>query len=129
MRKDGQVKTPAVYGMVGVDITGKKDCLGLWIAESESSKYWLSVLNELKNRGVKDILICAVDGLTGFKEAIKAVFPETEFQSCIVHQIRNSLKYVSYKHGKEITNDLKLLYRAATEESALQELEKFEANG
>lgn len=94
-----------------------------------SSKYWLSVLNELKNRGVKDILIYAVDGLTGFTEAIKAVFPETEVQSCIVHQIRNSLKYVSYKHGKEITNDLKLLYRAATEESALQELEKFEANG
>jgi putative transposase len=125
IRKDGIVKNSAVYGIIGITIDGNKECLGLWIGESESSKFWLYVLNEIKNRGVKDILIFAVDNLTGVSEAIKAVFPTTEIQKCIVHQIRNSLAFVSWKERKAVASDLKNIYRASTEEQGLVELEKF----
>lgn len=125
-RWDGEVKNIAVYGAIGIDIDGNKECLGLWIAETESSKYWLGVLNELKSRGVNDIFIFAIDGLTGLEEAIASSFPKSEVQGCIVHQIRNSLKYVSYKDYKEVVKDLKKIYRADSEESASFELEVFE---
>jgi len=125
IRKDGIVKNSAVYGIIGITIDGNKECLGLWIGESESSKFWLYVLNEIKNRGVKDILIFSVDNLNGISEAIKTVFPTTEIQKCIVHQIRNSLAFVSWKERKEAAGDLKNIYRASTEEQGLVELEKF----
>jgi putative transposase len=127
IRKDGIVKNSAVYGIIGITIDGNKECLGLWIGESESSKFWLYVLNEIKNRGVKDILIFAVDNLNGVSEAIKAVFPTTEIQKCIVHQIRNSLAFVSWKERKEAASDLKNIYRASTEEQGLVELENFKS--
>lgn len=125
IRKDGQVKNCAVYGVIGINIEGNKECLGLWIGESESSKFWLYVLNEIKNRGVKDILIFSVDNLNGISEAIKAVYPNTDIQKCIVHQIRNSLAFVSWKERKEAASDLKNIYRASTEEQGLLELENF----
>lgn len=125
IRMDGVVKNKAVYGLIGIDILGRKDCLGLWISGNESSKYWLSVLTEIKNRGVKDVLIFAVDGLPGFPEAIGTAFPRSEIQMCIVHQVMNSLKYVSYKDMKEVSSDLKLIYKAPTEESGYEELRKF----
>lgn len=114
----------ATYIVVGVTIDGYKDVLGIWIGEHETSKFWLSVLNELKNRGVKDVLIFCVDGLNGFKEAITATFPESEIQRCIIHQIRNSMKYISYKDMKEFCADLKALYTAISEEQALVEFDK-----
>lgn len=98
----------------------------MWIGENESAKFWLSVLNELKNRGVQDILITCVDNLTGFSQAIGACYPQTEIQKCIIHQIRNSTRYVSYKDLKKVTADLKPIYKAATEEAALVELDRFE---
>ena len=98
---------------------GKKDVLGMYVGENESAKYWLSILNGLKNRGVEDILIACVDGLTGFPEAISAVYPKTEVQQCIIHQIRNSTKYVSYKDIKALMADLKKVYAAVDEETAL----------
>ncbi|HBG7679769.1 TPA: transposase, partial [Clostridioides difficile] len=103
-----------------------KEVLGIWIGENESSKYWLKVLTDVKNRGVKDILIASVDGLVGFSDAIKAVFPDTEIQRCVVHQIRNTLNYVSYKNRKEFAKDLKKVYAAITEEVALSELSLLE---
>ncbi|MCX0365763.1 IS256 family transposase, partial [Clostridium perfringens] len=103
-----------------------KDVLGIWIGAAESSKYWLLVLNELKNSGVKDILIACIDGLNGFKEAIKAVYPNTEVQRCIIHQIRNSSRYLSYKDIKEFNADLKLVYTAVNEDAALQALSYLE---
>lgn len=126
VRKDNAVVSKAAYAAIGVNLEGKKDVLGIWIGSAESSKYWLLVLNELKNRGVKDILIASIDGLNGFKEAIKAVYPNTEIQRCIIHQIRNSSKYLSYKDLKAFNADLKLVYTAATEELALAELDKVE---
>ena len=128
IRKDGIVKNSAVYGIIGITIDGNKECLGLWIGESESSKFWLYVLNEIKNRGVKDILIFSVDNLNGISEAIKAVFPTTEIQKCIVHQIRNSLAFVSWKDRKDAASELKNIYRAPTEEQGLIELKKFKEN-
>lgn len=101
---------------ISVDLDGAKDVLGMWIGESESSKFWLSVLNKLKNRGVQDILIVIVDNLTGFSEANRASFPETDIQKCIVHQVRNSVRYVSYKVLKKVTADLKPIYQAARED-------------
>ena len=101
--------------------------MGLWISENEGSKFWLSVLTELQNRGVKDIFIASVDGLSGFPEAINTVFPKTKIQLCIVHMVRNSLKYVSYKHRKEVASDLKKIYSSITEEEAHRELEEFSA--
>ena len=126
VRQDGRVITKAAYTAIGVDLDGIKDVLGIWIGENESSKYWLSVINEIKNRGTKDILIASVDGLNGFPEAIKAVFPETEIQRCILHQIRNSTKFISYKDIKSFVLDLKKIYKAATEEAALSALEDLE---
>jgi putative transposase len=126
VRKDNVVVSKAAYAAIGINIEGKKDVLGIWIGSAESSKYWLLVLNELRNRGVKDILIPSIDGLNGFKEAIKAVYPNAEIQKCIIHQIRNSSKYLSYKDLKSFNADLKLVYTAATEEVALSELDRLE---
>lgn len=126
VRKDSSVVSKAAYAAIGVNLEGKKDVLGIWIGSSESSKYWLLVLNEMKNRGIKDILIASIDGLNGFKEAIKAVYPSTEIQRCIIHQIRNSSKYLSYKDLKAFNADLKLVYTAVSEELALAELDKVE---
>ena len=115
-----------MYVTLGIDLVGKKDILGLWISENEGSKFWLGVFTELKNRGVSDILIACTDDLTGMTELISAVFPKTQHQLCIVHQIRNSLKYVSYKDRKELAADLKPIYTAVNEEQAQFALEAFE---
>ena len=128
VREEGSVVKKAVYIAIGTDLFGMKDVLGIWIGKTESSKYWLGVLNGLKNRGVADILIISVDGLNGFKEAIEAVYPKTEVQRCILHQIRNSTRYVSYKDLKAFTAELKPIYKAVTEDAALLALDKFEAN-
>ena len=128
VREDGIVVKKAVYIAIGTDLEGKKDVLGIWIGATESSKYWLGVLNGLKNRGVQDILIASVDGLTGFSEAIAAAFPKTEIQRCVIHQIRSSTRYVSYKDVKAVTTALKPIYKAPTEELALVALDEFEQN-
>lgn len=127
VKQDGMITKKAAYMSIGIDLDGKKDVLGIWIGENESAKFWLSVLNELKNRGVQDILIVSVDNLTGFSEAISACYPEAEIQKCIVHQIRNSIRYVSYKDVKKITSALRPIYTAASEPAALEELNQFEA--
>lgn len=126
VREDGIVVKKAVYIAIGTDLEGKKDVLGLWVGANESAKYWLGVLNGLKNRGVHDILIASVDGLTGFSEAIAAAYPKTEIQRCIIHQIRSSTRYVSYKDIKAVTAALKPIYKAPTEEMALTALDEFE---
>ncbi|MGO4541081.1 IS256 family transposase [Paenibacillus sp. 2TAB19] len=126
VKQDGAIVNKAAYMVIGIDLDGNKDVLGMWIGENESSKFWLSVLNELKNRGVQDILITCVDNLTGFSQAITACYPQTEIQKCIIHQIRNSTRYVSYKDLKKVTADLKPIYKAATEDAALAELDRFE---
>jgi putative transposase len=127
VRDNGIVTKKAAYVAIGTDLDGKKDVLGIWLGASESSKYWLSVLNGLKSRGVQDILIASVDGLTGFVEAINVAFPKTEVQRCIIHQIRSSTRYVSYKDIKQFTADLKPVYKAPTEETALAAMDEFEA--
>ena len=104
---------------------GRKDVLGMWVGENESAKFWAGVLNSLRNRGVDDILIACTDNLTGFSQAIEAVFPKTDIQNCIIHQLRNSSKYVSYKDIKALMADLKMVYTAATEEAALDALDSF----
>lgn len=126
VKQDGAIVNKAAYMVIGIDLDGNKDVLGMWIGENESSKFWLSVLNDLRNRGVQDILIICVDNLSGFSEAIAACYPKTEIQKCIIHQIRNSTRYVSYKDLKKVTADLKPIYKAATEEGALLELDRFE---
>jgi putative transposase len=126
MRSEGHVQNIAVYNIIGINLDGKKECLGLWICENESSKYWLSVLNELKNRGLEDVLIFSVDNLNGISEAIRADFPKAEIQKCVVHQIRNSLKHVSWKDRKMMANDLKGIYKAKTEKAGYSALEEFE---
>ena len=126
VRKDGVVVKKAVYLAIGIDKEGRKEVLGFWIGENESSKYWLNVLNELKNRGVQDILIMSVDNLKGFSEAIFSVFPKTEIQKCVVHQIRNSIRYISYKDVREFTSDLKEMYNAPTLEQAEFKLDELE---
>ena len=125
IRQDKQAINKAIYLTLGVNLEDHKELLGLWISENEGAKFWLNVLTELQNRGVKDILIACVDGLKGFPEAINAAFPETEIQLCIVHIVRNSLKYVPWKDYKAVTADLKQIYQSATEEEALQALEAF----
>ena len=125
VRQDGRIVKKAVYIAIGINLDGIKDVLGLWVGENESSKYWLSVINEIKNRGVQDVLIACFDGLSGFSEAISAVFPDTEIQKCVIHQIRNSTRFVSYKDIKSLMADLKRVYTAPTEETAVCELEKF----
>lgn len=127
VRDNGIVTKKAAYVAIGTDLEGRKDVLGIWLGANESSKYWLSVLNGLKNRGVSDILIASVDGLSGFVDAIHAAFPKTEVQRCIIHQIRSSCRYVSYKDIKQFTADLKPVYKAATEDIALAALDEFEA--
>jgi putative transposase len=118
VRVNGVVKNVSIYSMIGIDMEGMKDVLGLWMAETESAKYWLNLLNDLKTREVEDILICAVDNLKGFSEAIKASFPNADIQKCIIHQVRNSLRFVSYKHRKELANDMKAIYKATDEKQA-----------
>jgi putative transposase len=125
VRHEGRVINKAVNLALGVNLEGKKELLGIWITQNESSKFWLSVVTELRNRGVKDIFIACVDGLTGFPEAIEAVFPQTQVQLCIVHKVRNSLSYVSYKDRKAVAADLKTIYAAATESQAEQALVDF----
>ncbi|MFQ5503155.1 MAG: IS256 family transposase [Phycisphaerae bacterium] len=126
MRESGQVKNQAVYLALGITLEGHKELLGLWVGENEGSKFWLSVLNELKNRGVKDILIACVDGLSGFPEAIETAYPQAQVQLCIVHMVRNSLKYVSWKERKAVAADLRSIYTASSAEAAEQALEAFE---
>lgn len=125
VREDHHIVTKASYVVLAINEDGMKDVLGIWIGASESSKYWAGVLNELKSRGVSKVSLFCVDGLTGFKEAIESVYPDSRVQRCIIHQIRNSTKFVSYKHIKEFMKDLKLVYRANTEEMALNQLSLF----
>jgi len=125
IRQDKQVINKAVYLALGVNLEGHKELLGLWISQNEGAKFWLNVLTELQNRGVKDILIACVDGLKGFPDAIHTAYPETQVQLCIVHMVRNSVKYVPWKDYKAVTADLKRIYQAVTEESALLALDQF----
>lgn len=125
VRSEGQIIKKAVYIAIGIDLEGRKDVLGMWVGENESAKFWATVLNGLKNRGVEDIFIACTDNLTGFSTAIEAVFPKTELQNCIVHQLRNSSKYVSYKDLKALMADLKAVYAAVDESAALDALEVF----
>ncbi|MDP8175227.1 IS256 family transposase [Phocoenobacter skyensis] len=125
VRQDKRVINKAIYLALGINMQGQKELLGLWISENEGAKFWLGVLTELQNRGVKDILIACVDGLTGFPDAINAVYPKTKIQLCIVHMVRNSMKYVPYKDYKAVARDLKKIYQSTTEDEALQELENF----
>ncbi len=126
VRQDKRIINKAVYVALGIDLTGRKDILGLWISENEGAKFWLNNFTEMKNRGLKDILIACSDNLTGMSEAISAVYPETEHQLCIVHQIRSSLAYVSYKDRKKVAADLKLVYGSVTEDEALSALSDFD---
>lgn len=125
IRQDKEVINKAVYLALGVNMEGHKELLGLWLSENEGAKFWLNVLTELQNRGVKDILIACVDGLKGFPDAINAVFPETQIQLCIVHMVRNSVKYVPWKDYKAVTAELKQIYQSVTEEEALLALNQF----
>lgn len=126
VRQDNAIVKKAVYIAIGIKLNGSKEVLGMWVGGNESAKYWLGVLNEIKNRGVEDIMIVSVDGLTGFGDAIHAVFPNTEIQRCIVHQIRYSTKFISYKDIKSFMKDLKEVYQAPTEDIALHELDSLE---
>jgi transposase-like protein len=125
VRKENRIVNKAAYSVMGITIDGNKEILGIWIGENESASFWLGVCNDLKNRGVEDILIACKDGLSGFSEAINTVFPKTEIQLCVIHQIRNSLKYVSYKEQKELMKDLKKVYQALTLEEAELAFEQF----
>ncbi len=125
IRQDKKVINKAVYLALGVNMEGHKELLGMWLSENEGSKFWLNVLTELQNRGVKDILIACVDGLKGFPDAINTVFPKTQIQLCIVHMVRNAMKYVPWKDYKAIASDLKQIYQSVTEEEALLALEAF----
>ena len=127
-REAGTVANRAIYLAMGVNTEGRKEVLGLWSAATEGAKFWLSVVTELKNRGVKDILIACVDGLKGFPEAIEAVFPKTEVQLCLVHLVRNSLNFVSWKQRKAVASDLRMIYTATTEAEAAIALDTFAAN-
>ena len=124
IRQDRQVINKSVYLALGVNIEGHKELLGMWLSENEGAKFWLNVLTELQNRGVKDILIACVDGLKGFPDAINTAFPQAQIQLCIVHMVRNSMKYVPWKDYKAVTADLKQIYRSVTEEEALLALER-----
>lgn len=128
VRENGIVIKKAVYIALGYNLDGYKEIIGMWIGENENSKYWLNILNEIQTRGVKDILIISTDNLTGFSQAINAVYPKTEIQKCIIHQIRSSTRYVSYKDIKEVMIDIKAIYKANTEEVALINLEKLREN-
>ena len=125
VRNEGQIVKKAVYIAIGINLDGRKDVLGMWVGENESAKFWATVLNGLHNRGVEDIFIACTDNLNGFSDAIEAVFPKTQIQNCIIHQIRNSTRYVSYKDLKALVLDLKEVYAAVDEPSALEALEGF----
>jgi len=125
IRQDKRVINKSIYLALGVNMEGHKELLGMWLSENEGAKFWLNVLTELQNRGVKDILIACVDGLKGFPDAINTVYPETQIQLCIVHMVRNSMKYVPWKDYKAVTADLKQIYQSITEEEALQALDQF----
>ena len=126
VRSEGQIVKKAVYIAIGINMDGLKEVLGMWVGENESAKFWLSVMNGLRNRGLQDILIACVDGLTGFPAAIEAVYPRTEIQQCVIHQIRNTTRFVSYKDIKALMADLKKVYAAIDEQTALTELENFD---
>ena len=126
VRSEGQIVRKAVYIAIGIDLEGRKDVLGMWVGENESAKYWATVLSSLRNRGVNDIFIACTDNLTGFSNAINAVFPQTDIQNCIIHQLRNSNKYVSYKDLKQLMAELKAVYAASDEQAALSALDAFE---
>ena len=126
MRTSGHVQTQAVYLALALTLDGEKELLGLWVGEAEGAKFWLSVLTELKNRGVRDMLIAAIDGLAGFPDAIESVFPKTQVQLCIVHMVRGSLRYVSWKERKVVARDLRTIYQAPTLEAAEEALAAFE---
>ena len=126
VKQNNRIVSKAAYVVIGIDDDGYKDVLGIWIGENETSKFWLKVLTDLKNRGVKKVDIFSVDGLPGFEQAILATYPESIVQRCIIHQIRYSTKYVNYKHRKELINDLKSVYKAANEEEGYRMLEEFE---
>ena len=125
IRENHQIITKAAYVVLGINMDGYKEILGLWIGENESSKFWLGVLNELKSRGVQDVYLFCVDGLNGFREAIGAVYPQAAIQRCIIHQIRASMRYVNYKDMKQFASDLKTIYTSVTEEAALDNLIEF----
>ena len=125
VRADRKVINKSVFLAVGIDIDGQKELLGMWIAETEGARFWLSVLTELRNRGLEHILIACVDGLTGFPDAVEVVYPKARIQLCIVHMVRNSLRYVAWKDYRKVAADLKNIYRSATEQEALSELGKF----
>ncbi|MEI7066055.1 IS256 family transposase [Dickeya chrysanthemi] len=127
VRQNGSVINKSVFLALGINTEGRKELLGMWLAENEGAKFWLNVLTELKNRGLQDILIACVDGLKGFPDAINSVYPQAHIQLCIIHMVRNSLKYVSWKDYKGVTSGLKAVYRAPTEEAALMALEDFAA--
>ena len=126
IKEDGRYENKAVYTILGINLRGKKEVLGLYISESEGANFWLQVLTDLSNRGVKDILIASVDGLKGFPEAINSIYPNTEVQLCIIHQVRNSLKYIASKHQKEFMKDLKKVYQAVSKQEAETELDLLE---
>lgn len=126
VNKDGHIIKKTAYLVFAITIEGKKDILGIWIGEAESSKFWMTVLADLKNRGVKDLLIASVDGLKGFEEAIRATFPKTEIQKCIVHQIRNSTRFVNYKDRKAFCGDMREIYTAPNEDAGLAALDRFD---
>ena len=126
VRSQGRVVSKAIYLAFGVNLFGRKEVLGLWAAETEGAKFWLQVITEIKNRGVQDIFIACVDGLRGFAEAIEAVYPKTQVQICLVHLVRHSLNYVSYKDRKQVATDLKTIYQATTLQEAERELADFE---
>lgn len=126
IREDGRVISKAVYTILGVDLTGRKDVLGLYLSDTEGANFWLSVLTDLSNRGVSDILIACVDGLKGFPEAIESIFPKTEVQLCVIHQIRNSLKYIGWKDQKAFMAGLKKIYRATNKDLAFSELSRLD---
>jgi len=125
IRQDKQVINKSIYLALGINLEGHKELLGMWLSENEGAKFWLGILTELQNRGVKDILIACVDGLKGFPDAIQAVYPQTQIQLCIVHMVRNSVKYVPWKDYKPVTADLKRIYQSVTEEEALMALDQF----
>ena len=125
IREGGQVINKAIYMAIGINMEGRKEILGLWTAQTEGAKFWLQIMTELKNRGVEDIFIACVDGLKGFPEAIEAVYPQTQVQLCIVHMVRNSMRYVNHKDRKEVAGDLKKIYQSSTREEAEMNLEKF----
>lgn len=125
MKENQRLLNKAVYLALGVTLEGKKELLGMWISENEGAKFWLAVCTELRNRGMKDCFIACVDGLTGLPEAIETVFPHTQVQLCMVHMVRNSLKYVNYKQRKEVAADLRAIYSAATSDDAEYQLELF----